>query len=122
MSSHANACVVPTVSMERVDTLPGYGYIVAMLDGHDKEKLQKRLARIAGQVNGIQRMVADDRYCIDIVMQVSAVRSALAKVSEIVLERHFETCMVDAFESGDTRERQQKVDELMKVFSRHGNS
>lgn len=67
-------------------------------------------------------MVDEDRYCIDIVMQISAVRSALAKVGELVLAQHFETCLVDAFESGDARERRKKVDELMKVFSRHGNA
>lgn len=92
-----------------------------MLDDHDKTILARRLARVAGQVAGIQRMVEQDRYCIDVVMQVSAARSALAKVAGLVLERHFQTCLVDAFESGDERERDKKINELMKVFERHGN-
>ncbi len=93
-----------------------------MLDDHDKKALEKRLSRIAGQVAGIQRMIEQDRYCIDVVMQVSAARSALAKVGALVLERHFETCLVDAFTSGDERERDAKIQELMKVFERHGNT
>jgi DNA-binding FrmR family transcriptional regulator len=92
-----------------------------MLSAEEKVAVEKRLARIAGQVAGIQRMVDEDRYCIDIVMQVSAARSALAKVAEAVLAQHFETCLVDTFESGTPRDRRQKVQELMKVFARHGN-
>ena len=105
-----------------LDTLPQYGYGDDLLDEDAKRTLDRRLARIAGQVAGIQRMVAEDRYCIDVVMQVSAVRSALAKVSEVVLEQHFETCLADAFERGDERERRRKIEELMKVFARHGNA
>lgn len=93
-----------------------------MMDRETKDKLGRRLSRIAGQVAGLQRMLEEDRYCIDVVHQVSAVRSALAKVSQIVLEKHFQTCLVDAFESGDDAERQRKVEELMEVFSRHGNA
>jgi DNA-binding FrmR family transcriptional regulator len=92
-----------------------------MLSAEEKVAVEKRLARIAGQVAGIQRMVDEDRYCIDIVMHVSAARSALAKVAEAVLAQHFETCLVDTFESGTPRDRRQKVQELMKVFARHGN-
>ncbi len=91
-----------------------------MLNEKDKRELSRRLARITGQIQGIQRMVDDERYCIDIVMQVSAARSALAKVGERVLGRHFETCMVEAFESGSKRDREDKIQELMQVFSRHG--
>jgi DNA-binding FrmR family transcriptional regulator len=93
-----------------------------MLDASEKAEVQKRLARIAGQVAGIQRMLDDDRYCIDIVIQVSAVRAALAKVSAAVLGRHFETCLAATFETGSAAERRKKIDELMKVFDRHGNA
>lgn len=93
-----------------------------MIDDATKKDLERRLARIAGQVAGIQRMVDEDRYCIDVILQVSAARAALAKVGRIALERHFETCLVDAFESGDARARRKKIEELMEVFARHGNA
>jgi DNA-binding FrmR family transcriptional regulator len=93
-----------------------------MLNDHDKEVVHKRLRKVAGQVAGIERMVEQDRYCIDVVMQLSAARAALAKVSEVVLGRHFETCMAEAFTSGSDKERRDKIDELMKVFGRHGKS
>ena len=89
---------------------------------HDKDKVQRRLKKIAGQVAGIQRMIDDDRYCIDVVMQVSAVRAALSRVGEAILERHFQTCLTEAFESGTDRDRQEKIAELMKVFARHGSA
>jgi DNA-binding FrmR family transcriptional regulator len=92
-----------------------------MLDADEKKALNKRLKRIAGQVAGLQRMLDEDRYCIDVVIQVSAARAALAKVGARVLERHFQTCLVHAFESGDKRDRDKKIEELMKVFERHGN-
>ncbi len=63
-------------------------------------------------------MVDDDRYCVDILMQVAAVRAALDKVGKLLLENHVETCVADAFESGRPRERNQKIEELLEVFSR----
>lgn len=85
------------------------------MDRPDKADLTARLKRIAGQVGGIQRMVEEDRYCVDIVQQVSAARAALAKVSRALLARHLETCVSDAFAIGG-RERREKLEELVRLF------
>ena len=84
-----------------------------------KTQAKQRLARIAGQVAGIQRMVDDDRYCVE-VLQVAAVRAALDRVGKLVLTGHVETCVADAFASGSVRERRKKMDELLEVFARFG--
>jgi DNA-binding FrmR family transcriptional regulator len=81
----------------------------------DKADLTARLKRIAGQVGGIQRMVDEDRYCIDIVQQVSAARAALAKVAKMLLANHLETCVTDAFSLGG-KDRREKIDELVRLF------
>jgi DNA-binding FrmR family transcriptional regulator len=85
-----------------------------------KTQARQRLARIAGQVGGIQRMVEDDRYCVDVLLQVAAVRAALDRVGKLVLTGHVETCVADAFASGSARERRKKRDELLDVFARFG--
>ena len=93
-----------------------YGY--PMLDATTKTKVQARLKRAAGQVAGVQRMVDDDRYCVDVIQQISAVRAALGKVSEMMLAQHMETCVSHAFESDDPAERRAKIDELLAVFTK----
>ncbi|HVV93846.1 MAG TPA: metal-sensitive transcriptional regulator [Hyphomicrobiales bacterium] len=85
-----------------------------------KTSCVKRLNRIAGQVNGIVRMVEDDRYCIDVVTQIAAVRAALRKVEEEVLRDHVGHCVAHAIESGDADDQRRKVEELMEVFARSG--
>ncbi len=85
-----------------------------------KTQAKQRLARIAGQVAGIQRMVEDDRYCVDVLLQVAAVRAALDRVGKLVLTGHVETCVAEAFASGSARERRTKMDELLDVFARFG--
>lgn len=78
----------------------------------------KRLNRIEGQVRGLGRMVEEDRYCIDIVTQISAVRAALAKVEEEILREHVAHCVQHAIVSGDAADQQQKITELMEVLER----
>lgn len=78
----------------------------------------KRLNRIEGQVRGIARMVEEDRYCIDIVTQISAVRAALRKAEEEVLRDHVGHCVAHAIRSGDPDEQAKKIDELMDVLAR----
>ncbi len=78
----------------------------------------KRLSRIEGQVRGLGRMVEDDRYCIDIVTQIAAVRAALARVEEEILHDHIAHCVEHAIASGDADEQRQKVAELMQVLGR----
>jgi DNA-binding FrmR family transcriptional regulator len=78
----------------------------------------KRLNRIEGQVRGLVRMVEQDRYCIDIVTQISAVRAALRRVEEEVLREHVAHCVEHAITSGDAKEQRKKVLELMAVLER----
>ena len=76
------------------------------------------LKRIAGQVDGVMRMIDDERYCIDILTQIAAIQAALGKVGEAVLEGHMHSCVRNAMESGDPEERDRVVAELMDLLSR----
>jgi DNA-binding FrmR family transcriptional regulator len=78
----------------------------------------KRLGRIEGQVRGLARMVEDDRYCIDVVTQISAVRAALRKVEEEVLRDHVGHCVEGAIASGNKKDQRRKIAELMDVLGR----
>ena len=80
----------------------------------------KRLGRIEGQVRGIARMVADDRYCIDVMTQISAARAALRRVEEEVLRDHVSHCVEHAITSGDQSDQRQKIAELIDVLGRSG--
>jgi DNA-binding FrmR family transcriptional regulator len=91
-----------------------------MIDETTKGKALGRLRRIEGQVQGLQRMIGNDEYCVDILLQVSAVQGALEQVQKLLLGRHIESCVADALRSGSKSERQQKVDELLEVFARFG--
>lgn len=83
-----------------------------------KSSCLKRLSRIEGQVRGLARMVEDDRYCIDVVTQLSAVRSALRRVEEEVLRDHVGHCVEGAIASGDKAQQRKKIAELMNVLTR----
>jgi DNA-binding FrmR family transcriptional regulator len=83
-----------------------------------KTSCLRRLRRIEGQVRGLARMVEADRYCIDIVTQISAVRAALRRTEEEILSDHVGHCVEHAIASGDKREQRRKVNELIDVLSR----
>lgn len=83
-----------------------------------KTAVLKRLNRIEGQVRGVSRMVEEDRYCIDIVTQVSAIRAALARAEEEILRDHVAHCVEHAIESGDKVEQRQKIAEIVDVLNR----
>jgi DNA-binding FrmR family transcriptional regulator len=83
-----------------------------------KSSCLRRLARIEGQVRGLARMVDEDRYCIDIVTQISAVRAALRRAEEEILRDHVANCVEHAIASGDADEQRRKVAELMDVLAR----
>ena len=89
-----------------------------MMDADTKGRALGRLRRIEGQVQGIQRMVEEDKYCVDILLQLAAVQGAVEQVQKLVLGQHIETCVSEAIRSGNARERQKKVGALMEVFSR----
>jgi DNA-binding FrmR family transcriptional regulator len=80
----------------------------------DKEKLLKRLARVEGQVRGVSKMIAEERYCIDVLTQIGALQAALDKVALGLLDEHTRHCVVAA----DGDERLEKVDELMAAVGR----
>lgn len=83
-----------------------------------KTSCQKRLNRIEGQVRGLSKMVDEERYCIDIVTQISAVRAALRRVEEEVLKDHVAHCVEHAITSGDKTDQRKKIAELMAVLGR----
>ena len=89
--------------------LPGYSA--------DKEAIQKRLRRIEGQVRGLQRMVEEDRYCINVLEQVSAVTGALNSVALVLLDDHLAHCVVDAAKAGGEGSRQ-KIEEASAAIAR----
>lgn len=77
-----------------------------------------RLARVAGQVNGVKRMVEEEKYCIDIITQIQAARSALRSVELQILQKHMHHCVSDAFESGNKKEADEKMEELLRVMKK----
>lgn len=83
-----------------------------------KSGIGRRLARIEGQVRGLHQMVEQDRYCLDVVTQIRAARSALAKVEQLILADHLAHCVEHAIQSGDPEQQRQKVAELIDVFSK----
>jgi DNA-binding FrmR family transcriptional regulator len=83
-----------------------------------KDQLLTRLRRIEGQVGGVQRMVEDDRYCIDILTQISAVNTALESLALKVLDDHVNHCVADAVASGDKKAAAEKTQELLAAVQR----
>ena len=89
-----------------------YGYV------NDKDALITRLHRIEGQVRGIEKMVADERYCIDILTQIGAVSTALETVAQKLLEEHANHCVAGALASGSREEAEEKTRELLHAVQR----
>jgi len=83
-----------------------------------KKQVRSRLSRIEGQVRGISRMVDEDRYCIDVITQVRAIRAALKRVEDEVLRDHVGHCVEHAISSGDKAEQREKVSELLDLLNR----
>jgi CsoR family transcriptional regulator, copper-sensing transcriptional repressor len=91
---------------------PTYGYT------NDKEALVKRLHRIEGQVRGIEKMVEDDRYCIDILTQIAAANTALEALAFQILDQHVRHCVTNALQSGDGADATAKTEELLQAVQR----
>jgi CsoR family transcriptional regulator, copper-sensing transcriptional repressor len=89
-----------------------HGYVA------DKEALVRRLHRIEGQVRGIERMIEEDRYCIDVLTQISAVTTALDSLAFVVLDDHVSHCVTDALASGDQTAAEEKSKELLEAVHR----
>lgn len=83
-----------------------------------RQSIEHRLARIEGQVRGLAAMVREDRYCMDVIAQVRAARSALAKVEQTILADHMASCVETAILSGDPEEQRRKINELVDLLDR----
>lgn len=83
-----------------------------------KQATLQRLARLEGQVRGVMRMIEEDRYCVDILNQTQAIRSALAQVEVLILQDHADDCVEQAIASGDPEEQRQKFRELVGIFEK----
>ena len=96
--------------------IPPWGMIEAMKPSYlkDRDALLTRLSRIEGQVRGVQRMVNEDAYCIDVLTQINAIKAAIDQVGLLLLEDHIKGCVTSAVRQGD----QTKVDELVKAVER----
>jgi CsoR family transcriptional regulator, copper-sensing transcriptional repressor len=88
------------------------------MERSNKTQLRNRLSRVEGQIRGIAKMVDEDRYCIDVLTQLQAVRSALAKVESEMLKDHLNTCIVGAMASGDADQQREKAQELIALLER----
>lgn len=88
------------------------------MDEKLKSSVDQRLKRIEGQIAGIRRMIAEDRYCVDIMNQTSAIVAALRGVEDLVMQNHLQTCVTDAIQGNDDEEKNEKIDELMSVIGR----
>lgn len=88
-----------------------------MMNEQTKKTISRRLSSAAGHIKGIERMVTDDAYCIDVIRQIQAVQAALHKVNTLMLENHLNTCVTDAIQGEDPAERERMLHEVTSVFS-----
>jgi CsoR family transcriptional regulator, copper-sensing transcriptional repressor len=89
------------------------------VDPGAKHDLQLRLRRVEGQVRGVQKMVEDERYCPDILTQMSAIHESLRSVERILMKNHLEHCATEALRSGDDKKAQRTYQELTELFYKH---
>jgi CsoR family transcriptional regulator, copper-sensing transcriptional repressor len=89
------------------------------MDDTLKADVRRRLRKIEGQIAGVGRMIEEDRYCIDVLVQLASVQSALGRVGGKVFEAHIQTCVREAIESGDPERAQRKVDEAVAILQRY---
>ena len=92
-----------------------------MLAASEKKRVVARLKRIEGQVAAIRRMIEEGKYCVDVLLQISAAQGALGQVGKMVLGAHMNTCVTEAFSGGNERQRRTKIEELLALFSRYGH-
>lgn len=91
---------------------------MSKMNSLSKKTIATQLKRIEGQVRGIQRMVHEDRYCIDVLTQISAICASLHRVERDLLKNHISCCVAGAFKSGGPRQQQEKINEVIKVLSK----
>lgn len=86
------------------------------MDAKTQKAVSQRLASAAGHLKGIERMVQDDKYCIDVIKQIQAVQAALNKVSTLILDDHLHTCVTTAIQGDEAAERERVLQEITSVF------
>jgi DNA-binding FrmR family transcriptional regulator len=86
------------------------------MDAQMKDAVKRRMKSISGHVSGIERMIEQDAYCIDVIKQVQAVQAALNKVNDLILENHLNTCVISAVRGDDATQREKVLDEIVGVF------
>jgi len=82
----------------------------------EKKEILNRMNYLSGHLEGVKKMIRDDKYCIDIILQNEAVCEAIKKVNQIILENHLNTCVTEAIKGKNERERRKKIKELLKIF------
>src|SRR5437899_7128034 len=97
----------------------GTGKKAARVDPEIKEANQKRLRRIEGQVRGLQKMVEEDRYCADVIVQIASVQEALRGVARNLMKNHMRHCAAKALQSGKKAETEAMYDELLELIYAH---
>lgn len=90
-----------------------------MMNDDQKNEVIKRLNRVEGQVRGVVNMINDNRYCVDILTQTKAIKSAMEKIDSLIIEQHLNTCVVNAMESGNKEEKDSKIKEIITLFSKY---
>lgn len=92
------------------------------MDDKTRRALLNRVRRVRGQLSGIERMIEDDRYCVDVLVQIAAVRAAALQLGKALLASHVDTCVAPAIASGTVPDRRQKLRELVELFAKFGAS
>lgn len=87
-----------------------------MMEKSFKKKIINRISYLSGHLEGVKKMIRDEKYCIDILKQSEAVIAALKKVNEMVLENHLNTCVTDAIKGKSEKERKKKIKELLEIY------
>ncbi|MBN1797060.1 MAG: metal-sensitive transcriptional regulator [Spirochaetales bacterium] len=89
-----------------------------MMNQSQKQEVLERLKKIAGQIGGIQKMVSENRYCIDILTQTRASAAAINKVEDLIMYQHLHTCVAESMKSDDPEDKNQKISEIIGIFSK----
>lgn len=92
------------------------GGLMKTMTKFSKKQIINRMSYISGHLEGIKKMIKDDKYCIDIIKQNEAVIAAIKKANQIILENHLNTCVAEAIKNKDKKEQKKKIRELLEVF------
>ena len=95
------------------------GYLNNVLNERQKRSVANRLRRIAGQIDGVRKMVDQDRYCVDILNQTAAITAALRVVEQMIMENHLNTCVAEAMRSNGQDEQREKTAEIMQIIGKY---